>query len=662
MTDLDPTAEPSVPELETDLQRYFGFSVFRPGQRRVMEILLAGRSAAAVFPTGGGKSLCYQLPALQLPGVTVVVSPLIALMKDQLDALRARALPAARLDSTLELEEYRQVMSDLRSGSLKLLYVAPERFGNERFRQALSQVDLSLLAIDEAHCVSEWGHNFRPDYLKLAEHGRRLGAERFLALTATAPPRVLDDIRRTFDIDAGDAVVTGFYRPNLELLTVPVTEAERDELLVERVRARPPGPGIVYTTLRATAERVATTLSNAGFEAAVYHAGLGAEERARTQDAFLASDRMLVVATIAFGMGIDKSDLRYVDHYDLPKSLENLAQEIGRAGRDGLPATCTTLACPASLATLRNFAHGDVPTVDGVLGVVREIFEPEGRAAPEGSQIVLDLYSLSVEYDVRRIVLRTLLTYLELDGCLEAGTPLYDVYRFKPRASSREILQRFDGERRDFLRALFRRAEKKRTWLDIDLSASARALGAPRERLVRALDYLAELGLLELKASKLRNPYRIVRRPEDLEALAAALHERTLDLERRELARIDQVVTLAELDGCRWNHLCDYFGETRDELCGHCSHCLTGTATPLPPATDVEIDEATWRRADALRAERADVLGAPRAFARFLVGLTSPRLSRARLSSHPLFGSLETVPFSRVLERAGDADEVATDG
>ncbi|MEM1206448.1 MAG: ATP-dependent DNA helicase RecQ [Acidobacteriota bacterium] len=637
------------PDPSASLERHFGFSAFRPGQLEVIQLLLDGHSAAAVFPTGGGKSLCYQLPALELPGLTVVVSPLIALMKDQLDALLARDLPAARLDSSLDGDEVRQVMGDLRSGRLKLLYVAPERFNNERFRGTLSQVRLSLLAVDEAHCVSEWGHNFRPDYLKLADHGRRLGAERVLALTATAPPKVLSDICRGFHIEPEHAVRTGFYRPNLELLATPVRAAERAALLVDRLRGRPEGPAIVYVTLRRTAEDVAQALRAAGFEALVYHAGMKPEDRGAAQEAFLASTRAVVVATIAFGMGIDKADLRYVYHYNLPKSLENLAQEIGRAGRDGQPSTCELLACPDDLDVLRNFAHGDVPDGGSVRSFVRELFDGDG------DRVVLDLYAATVEHDLRMLVIRTLLTYLELDGYLEAGTPLYDVYDFKPLLSSAQILERFEGERRSFLRDLFRQAEKRRIWLSIDLSRAARNLDVPRERLVRALDYLGEQGFLELKVSKLRHPYRIVRRPEGdsgLDALADDLHRRTLELERRELGRLDGVLGLVTLDACRWNHLCLHFGEERAEPCGHCSHCLGTADLELPPATPRSIDDGRWAEAEALRREHGDTLGDPRAFSRFLVGLTSPRLTRRRLSRHPLFGVFGEVPFEHVLERA----------
>ena len=246
----------------------FGFDTFRPGQERVVDALLAGRSALAIFPTGAGKSLCYQLPALLLDGVTLVVSPLIALMKDQIDFLQRSGIAAARLDSSLDATEQREIFERLRAGSLKLLYVAPERFDNERFLGQLARARISLFAVDEAHCISEWGHNFRPDYLKLAERARELAAERVLALTATATPAVVADIRAGFGIEEADAVVTGFYRPNLDAADDADRRGRaRRSLLVERLRERPPGPTIVYVTLQRTAERVAGLLAAAGLPA-----------------------------------------------------------------------------------------------------------------------------------------------------------------------------------------------------------------------------------------------------------------------------------------------------------------------------------------------------------------------------------------------------------
>jgi len=262
---------------------------------------------------------------------------LIALMKDQVDALAARQIAARKLDSTLTIEEHRQVTQGIRDGSLRILYVAAERFQNERFREIIRNARISLFAVDEAHCVSEWGHNFRPDYLKLAEFAKAVHAERILALTATATPQVLIDICNSFAIAPECAVRTGFYRPNLTLLMSPVPAAERDAMLIQRLRDRPAGPTIVYVTLQRTTEEVAKKLTGAGFNAKPYHAGLDDITRTTVQEWFLESRTGIVVATIAFGMGVDKSDIRYIYHYNIPKSLENYAQEVGRSGRDGEP-------------------------------------------------------------------------------------------------------------------------------------------------------------------------------------------------------------------------------------------------------------------------------------------------------------------------------------
>ena len=352
------------------LAETFGFDAFRPGQEQVIDALLAGRSALAVFPTGAGKSLCYQLPALLFDGMTVVVSPLIALMKDQIDFLRRSGIDAERLDSSLDAAEQRQIFDRLRAGSLRLLYVAPERFNNERFLAQLARVRISLFAVDEAHCISEWGHNFRPDYLKLAERARELAAERVLALTATATTAVVADIRAGFGIEERDAVVTGFYRPNLTLLTTPVRAHERDQALIDRLRERADGSTIVYVTLQRTADRVAALLAAAGLPARAYHAGMSADDRVEVQEWWTHSDANIVVATIAFGMGIDKADVRFVYHLNLPKGLESYSQEIGRAGRDGELSICELFACRDDVPTLENFAFGDTPTPEAIAGLL----------------------------------------------------------------------------------------------------------------------------------------------------------------------------------------------------------------------------------------------------------------------------------------------------
>ncbi len=557
---------PMTSDLNQALRDHFGFEEFLPGQREVIEHLVAGRSAAAVFPTGGGKSLCYQLPSLLLPGLTLVVSPLIALMKDQIDALTQRGIPAVRIDSSLYGGEYQRAVERLRRGELRILYVAPERFNNERFRELLQQVSISLFAVDEAHCISEWGHAFRPDYLKLARFADQCDAERRFALTATATDEVLTDICREFRVDEGCAVRTGFYRSNLHLRATSVTESERDETLVTRLRSRSRGATIVYVTLQRTAVDVAERLTAAGIESRPYHAGLPAETRAAVQDWFLASEQAVIVATIAFGMGIDKPNIRYVYHYNLAKSLENYSQEIGRAGRDGGTSICETLVCPEDLQTLEDFVLNDTPDAATVRNLVEHIFGL-------GSQFHVNLHELSKRFNIGRLVIRTLLTYLELAGLLEGGTPQFGEYKFQPRVPSAKILDHFEGERRTFVAGLLRQATKARTWFALDIDAAVVRLQTDRSRIVRAMDYLAEQQWLDLRTARVQLRYQRQQVPEDLARLADDLFDRCLRRQEHDLQRLQQMDSLMHLDGCQVNALAAHFGEIREEDCGHCQWC-----------------------------------------------------------------------------------------
>jgi ATP-dependent DNA helicase RecQ len=628
------------------LAGWFGFASFRAGQEQVVEALLAGRSALAVFPTGAGKSLCYQLPALLLDGVTVVVSPLIALMKDQIDFLRGRGVDAARLDSSLDTGELRSVSERLRAGSLKLLYVAPERFNNERFLAQLEETKISLFAVDEAHCISEWGHNFRPDYLKLAARAAELGAERVLALTATATPVVVADICEGFGIAESDAVVTGFYRPNLTLLTTPVGSAAREQLLIDRLRERPPGSTIVYVTLQRTALRVASLLAAAGLPARPYHAGMSAEDRVAVQEWWTGSDRNIVVATIAFGMGIDKADVRYVYHANLPKGLESYSQEIGRAGRDGAESTCELLACADDIPTLENFAFGDTPTPAALTDVLNEIF-----ANAPGAQFAVSEYDVSIRHDVRPLVLKTVLAYLELDGYLRQGTPFYAGYSLRPTTESLDdVYASFDPARADFLRRLVATGKTGRTWTTLRPDDAAVELGEERSRIVAALGHLEERGLVELKLADARQRFTLLARPDSIDELLDRLVDRFERRERAETERIRHVVSLVTDPGCQVNALVAYFGEIRDEPCGHCSSCLGRDARELPQETPPPVDAVVDGDAlGTLQAEHPAALGSPRQRARFLCGITSPATSRARLTRDPLFGSLANRRFTDVL-------------
>lgn len=346
---------------EEVLHRYFGYTSFREGQARIVDALLDGRDALCVMPTGAGKSVCYQVPALLLPGVTLVVSPLISLMKDQVESLCAAGVRAAYLNSSLTAGQYARALQNMENGVYKIIYVAPERLFTPGFQRACGGLQISLLAVDEAHCVSQWGQDFRPDYTRIASFASSLPTRPPVgAFTATATRAVREDIAAMLELRKAERIVTGFDRPNLYFgVERPSSKALA---LLRLLEARPGRSGIVYCSTRRAVEETAALLTDKGFSATRYHAGLTEPERRQNQEDFVFDRKSVMVATNAFGMGIDKSNVSFVIHYNMPKDLESYYQEAGRAGRDGEPADCVLLYSAQDVHTARYLIeHGDAP-------------------------------------------------------------------------------------------------------------------------------------------------------------------------------------------------------------------------------------------------------------------------------------------------------------
>ncbi|MDQ4106592.1 MAG: ATP-dependent DNA helicase, partial [Actinomycetota bacterium] len=558
------------------LKEVFGFDSFRPGQEEVIRAVLDGRDTLAVMPTGGGKSLCYQVPALMQESLTVIVSPLISLMKDQVDSLlQSSVAGAATLHSGLSPEARWEVERKVRSGEIKMLYVAPERLRSLEFVLSLRRSGVGLFVVDEAHCISEWGHNFRPDYLFLPRAVRDLGNPPVLALTATATPRVREDILASLRMRSPKVVVRSFNRPNL---TYRVLEAKKKEqklpLILDAIRRSRP-PGIVYATTRKECEELAADLRRARVDAAAYHAGMAPEERSSVQERFMTDELPVVVATVAFGMGVDKSNVRFVIHSSIPGSLPAYLQESGRAGRDGEHSQCTVLYRNADIGRRKRLvtlgAAGEEEVTSFFRGLTQAAYEGRVNVAPS------TLATLGgVEQDATGIMLRS----LEESALISRGYDLWaeiEVRRLEEETAGLQkevaaVHAALPGNGTVALPELARRAGVR----------PAVAQGAVYRMMADGIAEAIPRGSLidvSLKTTSLD---------------AGSRHNIAARLKRRDTtayAQIRDVETYATLSTCRREHLLRYFGDTEEvSPCSGCDVCLgEEAATPVREAASEPV-------------------------------------------------------------------------
>jgi len=567
------TVAPGVAEARAALQQHFGYPAFRPGQEQAIASILAGRDTLVVLPTGGGKSLCYQVPALMLPALTLVISPLISLMKDQVDALTARGLPATFINSTLSSAQISDRLARAQRGELKLLYVAPERFDVGTTADRLRASGISLLAVDEAHCISEWGHDFRPSYLRLAELRDRLGSPPTAALTATATPHVRTDIVRQLRLDAPTTIITGFDRTNLRYTVVSTkTDRDKDAALKALCRERR-GLSIVYASTRRAVERITGMLASARVSAAAYHAGLDDAHRHDVQNAFMREEIRVIVATNAFGMGIDKANVRLVIHHAMPGSLEAYYQEAGRAGRDGEPSECVLLHAFPDRFTHEYFINGAYPPrtlVEAVYAVLRTRCGRSGAVEANPADIAALLTTKASARDVES-ALRILAgggAYLASE---DSGTLAHVRLLATPERITRE-LGGDEGLELGMLRTLWRVAGATlNDGASIDLGGLPPGFGGTfgARRILDDLQDRQFVAWHQMEpGTRLLNPRR---------SLASfAIDWETLDRRRAaDLAKLDAMQRYAYFKQCRRGYVLRYFGDpAARSRCSGCDNCL----------------------------------------------------------------------------------------
>ncbi len=573
---MNPKQVATLEQARAVLRRHWGHKNFRPGQQEALEAVLQGRDVLAILPTGGGKSVCYQVPAMLHEGLTLVVSPLIALMQDQVAQLRVRGVPAAFINSTLTPREIDQRWTDAEFGRYRLLYVAPERLQTDVFLARADRLRVDLLAVDEAHCVSEWGHHFRPSYLLIAEARAALGHPSTLAVTATATPEVRRDIIEHLGLRDPEVVVRGFDRPNV-VWSIFRTENKREQ--VRAVLRGVPGSGIVYAATRRSVEEWAAWLAQEGEAATAYHGGLPAPAREQAQQAWIGGQARVVVATNAFGMGIDKPDVRFVVHVDVPSSPEAYYQEAGRAGRDGRKAYAVLLFHPRDEATQRALieeSHPDAKSVSLVYDAACNLAQLPHGALPEGP-VALDVDALAHLTGFAPSRVTTAIDLLVRQGTWQAQPARrhHGLLRFLQPADA--VRRHADGLQNDalarFIRLLLRtvHADAFTDWWEIDLRLLQRRTRLPRRRLLAGLAFLQRRGLLDWRAPEtalrvLFNEPRAQRLPVDDLAVRRA--------KRRAETRLADVLRYARSVTCRRHFLLAYFGEKSPERCGACDVCL----------------------------------------------------------------------------------------
>jgi ATP-dependent DNA helicase RecQ len=653
----------ATPPPESHLAR-FQLTDFRPGQRDVIAAILAGQDCLCIMPTGGGKSLCYQLPAIARDGLTLVVSPLIALMKDQVDGLTALGISATFINSSLPPAEAFERIEHMANGRYDLVYIAPERLRSSLFLEKLRATKLQLLAVDEAHCISEWGHDFRPDYARLGRLRRQLNNPQTIALTATATPDVRADIVAQLQLREPKIFITGFSRPNLHFEAQQATsEQHRDQMLIDFLRATP-GAGIVYSATRKGCEQLVPLLSaTAGRRVDLYHAGLEPDDRRRVQDDFMNDKTPIIVATNAFGMGIDKPDLRFVVHYNIPGTLEAYYQEAGRAGRDGLPSRCLLLFAHRDRRIQEYFIESAYPQPE----IVATVYDFLRRIPDDPIELTLDEIRERLNLSIRSDGVAACEKLLENCKALErldARQNMAAVRLDSDLPTLVDLLPRDAKVQRRVLQAIERRVGGQRyERVYVSPRHIVQAAEIDAAALTRALRELSKLEAFDYVPPFRGRAVHMLERNKPFEQLGIDFAEQ----ERRkqaEYAKLDRIVRYATTLRCRQLEILDYFGDPRGQHCSTCDNCRremdptrphNRSASESTTHSASEVPHDSTRILNAIRVVLSGVARANGRFgrlviARMLVGSKAKQIEKFGLNRLSTFGLLSPLNESEASE------------